>query len=93
MYSMDTWSILRSFVICYLHFVIVHGNLIYFFPFWYFVPRKIWQPREEPKTLHLNVATQFHDVKVRFLSCFRFRLHFFTFLLLLLSFFAVIFLR
>jgi hypothetical protein len=22
----------------------VCGNLVYFFPFWYFVPRKIWQP-------------------------------------------------
>jgi hypothetical protein len=25
-------------------FGIVRGNLAYFFPFWYFVPRKIWQP-------------------------------------------------
>jgi hypothetical protein len=23
---------------------IVRGNLVYFSPFWYFVPRKIWQP-------------------------------------------------
>jgi hypothetical protein len=23
---------------------IVRGNLVIFFPFWYFVPRKIWQP-------------------------------------------------
>jgi hypothetical protein len=22
----------------------VRGNLVHFFPFWYFVPRKIWQP-------------------------------------------------
>jgi hypothetical protein len=22
----------------------VHGNMAYFIPFWYFVPRKIWQP-------------------------------------------------
>jgi hypothetical protein len=22
----------------------VRGHLAYFFPFWYFVPRKIWQP-------------------------------------------------
>jgi hypothetical protein len=21
-----------------------HENLVYFIPFWYFVPRKIWQP-------------------------------------------------
>jgi hypothetical protein len=33
-------------VFCYLlwTFGIVRGNLVYFFPFWYFVPRKIWQP-------------------------------------------------
>jgi hypothetical protein len=33
-------------VFCYVlwTFVIVCGNLVYFFPFWYFVPRKIWQP-------------------------------------------------
>jgi hypothetical protein len=31
---------------CYIlwTFGIVCGNLVYFFPFWYFVPRKIWQP-------------------------------------------------
>jgi hypothetical protein len=33
-------------VFCYISwpFGIVGGNLVYFFPFWYFVPRKIWQP-------------------------------------------------
>jgi hypothetical protein len=33
-------------VFCYIlsTFGIVRGNLVYFFPFWYFVPRKIWQP-------------------------------------------------
>jgi hypothetical protein len=33
-------------VFCYilLTFGIVRGNLVYFPPFWYFVPRKIWQP-------------------------------------------------
>jgi hypothetical protein len=33
-------------VFCYIlwRFGIVRGNLVYFFPFWYFVPRKIWQP-------------------------------------------------
>jgi ABC-type spermidine/putrescine transport system permease subunit II len=25
-------------------FGIFCGHLVYFFPFWYFVPRKIWQP-------------------------------------------------
>jgi hypothetical protein len=33
----DTWSILQSFVIFY-------GDLLYFFLFWNFIPRKIWQP-------------------------------------------------
>jgi hypothetical protein len=42
---MDTWSILRSFVIFYGHLVyVVRGKLVYVSPFWYFVPRKIWQP-------------------------------------------------
>jgi hypothetical protein len=33
-------------VFCYIlwTFGIVCGNLVYIFPFWYFVPRKIWQP-------------------------------------------------
>jgi hypothetical protein len=33
-------------VFCYTlwAFDIVRGNLLYFFPFWYFVLRKIWQP-------------------------------------------------
>jgi hypothetical protein len=33
----DTWSILWTFYK-------VRGNLVYFFPFWYFVPRNSWQP-------------------------------------------------
>jgi hypothetical protein len=41
-YFRETWSI----VFCYVlwTFGVVRGNLVYFFPFWYFVPRKIWQP-------------------------------------------------
>jgi hypothetical protein len=33
-------------VFCYilLTVCIVRGNLVYFSPFWYFAPRKIWQP-------------------------------------------------
>jgi hypothetical protein len=33
-------------VFCYILWTydIVCGNLVYFFPFWYFVRRKIWQP-------------------------------------------------
>jgi hypothetical protein len=36
-------------VFCYIlwTFRIVCGNLVLFSPFWYFVPRKIWQPRFE----------------------------------------------
>jgi hypothetical protein len=34
-------------VFCYIlwTFGIVRGNLVYVFPFWYFLPREIWQPR------------------------------------------------
>jgi hypothetical protein len=37
-------------VFCYIlwTFGIIRGNLVYFFPFWYFVPRKIWQPCVPP---------------------------------------------
>jgi hypothetical protein len=33
-------------VFCYIlwAFGLVHGNLVCFPPFWYFVPSKIWQP-------------------------------------------------
>jgi hypothetical protein len=30
-----------------LTFCIVRGNLVYFSPFWYLAPRKIWQPWKE----------------------------------------------
>jgi hypothetical protein len=40
-------------VFCYIlwKFVIVCANLVYFFPLWYFVPRKIWQPWFQRVTL------------------------------------------
>jgi hypothetical protein len=38
-YFMNTWSIYGL-----LSFGTAIGNLVYFSPFWYFVPRKIWQP-------------------------------------------------
>jgi hypothetical protein len=44
------WYILRPFGIFFGHFGIIYGHLIYlwllglFSPFWYVVPRKIWQP-------------------------------------------------
>jgi hypothetical protein len=33
-------------VLCYIlwTFGVVRRNLVNFFPFWYFAPRKIWQP-------------------------------------------------
>jgi hypothetical protein len=36
---------------CYIlwTFGVVRGNLVYFSPFWYFVPRKIWQPCRSQK--------------------------------------------
>jgi hypothetical protein len=40
---MDIWTILQSLSIFYGH--LVHFVVIwYVFQFWYFVPRKIWQP-------------------------------------------------
>jgi hypothetical protein len=38
------WSILRPFVKILWQFGIFYGHLVYFSPFWYVVPRKIWQP-------------------------------------------------
>jgi hypothetical protein len=44
MYCLDIWSILLTFGLFCGHMVgIFCGNLVYFPP-WYFVPRKIWQP-------------------------------------------------
>jgi hypothetical protein len=43
-YFMDTWSILQSLSYILWTFGIVRGNLVYFFPLWYFAPRKFWQP-------------------------------------------------
>jgi hypothetical protein len=39
-------------VFCYILWTlgIVRGNLVYFFSFWYFVPRKIWQHCQEVDT-------------------------------------------
>jgi hypothetical protein len=37
-------------------FGIVRGNLVYFSPFWYFVPRQIWQPYPTPSKNH-NIKT------------------------------------
>jgi hypothetical protein len=41
---------------CYIlwTFGIVRGNLVYFSPFWYFAPRKIWQPWLERPWIHFS---------------------------------------
>jgi hypothetical protein len=48
-YFMDIWSILWTIGLFYGHLVYfmdecICGSLVYFSPFWYVVPRKIWQP-------------------------------------------------
>jgi hypothetical protein len=43
-YFMIIWSIMRPLEIFYDHLVYFVVILVYFSPFWYFVPRKIWQP-------------------------------------------------
>jgi hypothetical protein len=44
-YFMNIWSILQPFGLVYGNLVKVFcGNLVYLFPFWYAVPRTIWQP-------------------------------------------------
>jgi hypothetical protein len=71
-------------VFCYilLTFGKVHGNLVYFIPFWYFEPRKIWQPcfsgpskndlSQYTKTLtsvHVSVAKQLDSVQFCKMNC------------------------
>jgi hypothetical protein len=36
---------------------VVRGNLVDFYPFWYFVPRKIWQLWTSPKRVKANGTT------------------------------------
>jgi hypothetical protein len=40
------WSLGPFYGFCYIlwTFGIIRSNMLYIFPFWYFVPRKIWQP-------------------------------------------------
>jgi hypothetical protein len=47
-YFMDILSILRPFDIFYGH-LIDCDNLAYLPPFWYILPRKIWQPCRPPQ--------------------------------------------
>jgi hypothetical protein len=43
-YFIIIWSILRPLEIFYGHFGAFCVRLVHFFQFWYYVPRKIWQP-------------------------------------------------
>jgi hypothetical protein len=56
------WHILWPFGLFYFHLVYsTYGHLVYFgifFPFWYVVPRKIWQPWS-----HIHTHTYFRAIK------------------------------
>jgi hypothetical protein len=54
-YFMTIWSILRPFGNISWPFGIFCGHLVYFSPFWYFVPRKIWQPCFRVQTMQKNL--------------------------------------
>jgi hypothetical protein len=43
-FFMAIWSILQLFDMFCAFVSTLHGFLVYFFPFWYAVPRKILQP-------------------------------------------------
>jgi hypothetical protein len=58
-------------VFCYifLTFVKVRGNWAYFIPFWYFVPRKIWQPwGRERKKIPVRISITVRFDRLTFLS-------------------------
>jgi hypothetical protein len=60
-YFMTIWSIFGPLEIFYGHFGIFCGHLVYCPPFWYFVPRKIWQPWSRvtlPQSFRGNLPTQ-----------------------------------
>jgi hypothetical protein len=48
-YFMANWNILRPIGIFYSHLVYIVA--LYFLPFWYSVPRKIWHPCSRPPKL------------------------------------------
>jgi hypothetical protein len=56
--SIDYGHLAHFTVFCYIlcTFGTVCGKLVYFFPFWYFIPRKIWQPCAEMETMTQDVA-------------------------------------
>jgi hypothetical protein len=62
-YFMDTWSILRSFVIFYGHLVhLARGNLVYFFPVLVFCTKKSGNPgsrrKRTKKSMNINMFKQ-----------------------------------
>jgi hypothetical protein len=61
-------------VFCYIlwTFGLVCGNLVYFFPFWYFVQSKIWQPWSSTRQEFLfiiQVVSFFGGLKGSPISC------------------------
>jgi hypothetical protein len=58
-------------VFCYILWTFgkVHGNLVYFFPFWYFVPRKIWQPCGKVQG-SINLSLQKYKHNLSRIKCF-----------------------
>jgi hypothetical protein len=53
MYCRVIWNILWPFVIFY-----VYGHLVYFFPFWYVVPRKNLATLSEKSMVFQNFASK-----------------------------------
>jgi hypothetical protein len=68
-YFMAIWNSLQTFGDILWPFGIFCGNLVYFSPFWYFVPRKIWQPwrRFEISWVNLTTRTKHHFLLAQYL--------------------------
>jgi hypothetical protein len=65
-YVMDIWSILWPFgIFCGLW---VYFIVIWFFPFWHVVPRKIWQPCAPPQISEPNKRVQCSNMALISLS-------------------------
>jgi hypothetical protein len=60
---MENLGIFYDYLVCFTAigniswpFSIFCGHWVYFYPFWYFVPRKIWQPCIKPEFCGLSFA-------------------------------------
>jgi hypothetical protein len=58
---MTFWSIIVPFRIFYCHMVHFLVILVYFFPYWYVVPRKIWQPWTFAEVSSFGKEKKIHD--------------------------------